>query len=449
MSNSRRILVIGKYPPILGGVSTHTYFTCCALARNGHQVFVLTNRLEAEPTLSQQLPEDTPVSLNPKVIDIAGIKEFSYVPWASPNLSRLIGAALRIIREERIELIVGWYLEPYGLAASIAGRSTGVPYLLRHAGSDLGKLSLNADLCEAYRFAVSGASAVISAGRSSDVLEKLTKELAVDPRKIVSLHPCRLPSVYRRIKKGPRKLDDLIAFATAREPWFQGLSLTDQEKQWLRNSARSNLDIRRPTLAIYGKVGEIKGTWDLLTVLESLAQSVDFNLICLSGGKPQEYLTLVRTLVGSPFLSKRTAVIPPCPPWEVTNILAQTDAVCCLERKFPVEFHAPRLPREVLAAGVCLVISSEIANKQPFRSSLVDQKNCFIVPDPCDHEALENTLGSLLNNADHVRVVAKHGFYLSQTIEELMIGEDSMACAINDIANELCLPPPPQECVDS
>src|SRR3954452_5003490 len=44
-----RICVIGKYPPIQGGVSMRTYRTAQALAPRGHAVHVVTNAKEVAP----------------------------------------------------------------------------------------------------------------------------------------------------------------------------------------------------------------------------------------------------------------------------------------------------------------------------------------------------------------------------------------------------------------
>src|SRR6185437_12919278 len=43
-----RICVVGKFPPIQGGVSTRTYWTAHGLAALGHEVHVVTNAKEAE-----------------------------------------------------------------------------------------------------------------------------------------------------------------------------------------------------------------------------------------------------------------------------------------------------------------------------------------------------------------------------------------------------------------
>jgi hypothetical protein len=44
-----RIALIGKYPPIEGGVSMHQYWYAHALAALGHQIHVITNAKEVQP----------------------------------------------------------------------------------------------------------------------------------------------------------------------------------------------------------------------------------------------------------------------------------------------------------------------------------------------------------------------------------------------------------------
>ncbi len=43
-----KICIVGKYPPIQGGVSAQTYWAARGLAERGHQVYVVTNAADAE-----------------------------------------------------------------------------------------------------------------------------------------------------------------------------------------------------------------------------------------------------------------------------------------------------------------------------------------------------------------------------------------------------------------
>jgi hypothetical protein len=54
-----RLCVIGKYPPIEGGVSAHTYWLAHGLASLGHEVHVITNGNEVEQRFRMWMrPED-------------------------------------------------------------------------------------------------------------------------------------------------------------------------------------------------------------------------------------------------------------------------------------------------------------------------------------------------------------------------------------------------------
>ena len=59
-------------------------------------------------------------------------------------------------------------------------------------------------------------------------------------------------------------------------------------------------------------------------------------------------------------LSEVTWVLPFVAHWKVARFIRACTAVCFLERDFPITFHAPTVPREVLACGTCLVLSGEI-----------------------------------------------------------------------------------------
>ena len=49
-----RICIIGKFPPIQGGVSMRTYWTAHALAMHGYEVHVVTNAKEAQARFTDQ-----------------------------------------------------------------------------------------------------------------------------------------------------------------------------------------------------------------------------------------------------------------------------------------------------------------------------------------------------------------------------------------------------------
>ena len=73
------------------------------------------------------------------------------VPAANPFVTKLASIATEVVRRFSCDLIVSWYLEPYGIAASLAAAWTGRPFVVRHAGSDRMKLMARHDLTTAYK----------------------------------------------------------------------------------------------------------------------------------------------------------------------------------------------------------------------------------------------------------------------------------------------------------
>jgi hypothetical protein len=103
-----KLCIIGKYPPIQGGVSRENFWQTYALAQAGFDVHY------------------TPGTRH------------EYIPWANPFVTKLASIATDVIKAYGCELIYSFYLEPYAVAAHLASRWTGVPYGIRHAGSDMG-----------------------------------------------------------------------------------------------------------------------------------------------------------------------------------------------------------------------------------------------------------------------------------------------------------------------
>src|SRR5262249_21313179 len=92
--------------------------------------------------------------------------ELYYIPLNNPSVTRLAGIATDLIRAQQCDVIFAYYLEPYGLAAHLASLWTGVPYVLKHAGSDLYRLAPIEELHSSYTEAMRGAMRILSAGTS-------------------------------------------------------------------------------------------------------------------------------------------------------------------------------------------------------------------------------------------------------------------------------------------
>ena len=412
-----KICFVCKYPPIEGGVSMHGYWTARGLAEKGHNVFVVTNANEVESTFRIQL---SPADLQQdgeyarSFPEVSGtVRVFSteppdrsriyYVPMNNPTVTRLATIATNIIRAEDCKVIFAYYFEPYALAAHLASCWTHVPYVLKHAGSDLHNLALHEDLQTAYVEVMKGANRILSSGPSRQKIISY----GVPKDRIVSGLTFKLPTTYFT-PDGPTLDIESLLQKTADE------ASTDHVASYFEP-----LDSSLPVLGIYGKLGEYKGTFDLLRAMGHLiSEGFRFYLVAMCRGwREAEFVRMMRELG----IEKYVRVIPFQPHWKVPEFIRRCTAVAFLERDFPIKAHGPTIPTEVLACGKCVIISEEIARKQPFRKHLRNLQNIVIVPDPKEHTTLAQCIRFALEDQHRADAIGYRG------LTELVMNQNHQA----------------------
>jgi glycosyltransferase involved in cell wall biosynthesis len=428
-----RVLVVGKYPPIEGGTCTQTFATIRGLLERGHDVDVLTNADEAEVSCRQMfLPEDfailerltSPVDGgNITVHQTEQVRDSSYIPWAQPYLSKMFGIGMNLLRSTRFDLVVGWYMEPYGVAAAQIAHVAGARLLLTHAGSDIGRLGKHHDLRLAYRWSFRQADYVLTSEALSDTLV----DLGARPESLVTRHRGGGAGVPDYFSKPPAPLD-FETFAPLAIERFEAMEPPESTMQMLRdNLERRPIIDQRPVIGVYGKVGETKGSYDLLAALENLAsRAVPFTLVALVGGQPGALYPYIETLESTEHLRNRTVLLPFVAPWRVPEFIDACDLVCFLERRFPISAHSPMLAREVLKRGRALMLSAEVAQKSWFHERLVDGENYILVSDPSEVEHLTERLERNLSDLSALRQIGENGGKLA---EDLFGSDQSDAAA--------------------
>ncbi|MDP2183070.1 MAG: glycosyltransferase [Actinomycetota bacterium] len=137
-----RVCIVSKFPPIEGGIAARTYWHVRRLLDAGHDVAVVTNSgsIEAAYRIAgceehlDWLVRERGLRLH----DVPGP-----VPWHIPEspdyLERLLNELLSVLRSGEWDQLESGYLVPYGIAAHLASKLTGVPHLVRHGGSDIAK----------------------------------------------------------------------------------------------------------------------------------------------------------------------------------------------------------------------------------------------------------------------------------------------------------------------
>jgi glycosyltransferase involved in cell wall biosynthesis len=400
---SLRLCLIGKYFPIQGGVSKDNQWLAYALARAGFHLHIVTNAEEVEPQYRCQpwspfpaLPEDCAGSITVHFTSKAERRH--YIPYANPFVTKLAGLATEVIQTYQCDLIYSYYLEPYAMAAYLAAQWTGVPYGIRHAGSDVGSLFQSPELQPAYRQMILAADYIVATPatyRSFLHLGVLQERLAFPAG------PCLPPGVFTPTGK---KLD-----VNAYLCWLHEHLELDAYYSPYRQFAQKPFHQDIPTIGIYGKVGEVKGSFDLLQALGRLRQEgVPFQLLALTQGSPSVLGAFCAALTAQG-LDETTWLLPFLPHWEIPSFLRVCTAICFLERDFPIPIHTPLIPLEVFSCGTCLILSHEVAEKQTYRDHLQHGSNVFLA-DPHAHEELATMLRTIIRDPSASQQIGWQGY---------------------------------------
>jgi glycosyltransferase involved in cell wall biosynthesis len=394
-----RICVVGKYPPIQGGVSMRTYWSAHGLAALGHEVHVVTNAKEAVAPF-RMLMRTQDWERCAAVYDSGSVtvhwtdpvdRSQSYIPMASPFVSKLAGTAAQAHAERPFDVIYSHYLEPYGIAGFLAAQMARVPHVTRMAGSDAGRLWRHRQLAPLYDHVLRSADAVVAVGT---VAERAI-ERGVSPDRIVRGGGFMVPADLFT-PDGPKLDVASLRAEAAADSEFSDLV-------W------GNFAADRPYFGVYGKLGERKGSFALLDALHRLMQAgLDIGLVVLAHGGPAIQRDF-RARVVELGLLDRVLQIPFLPHWRVPEFLRGCLAVCCLEQDFPISFHSPIIPLEVLLCGACLVGSTEVIRKLPNREQLVHGYNCVALEDVNDIAKLSETLGAIVTDPGLVAPVGVRG----------------------------------------
>lgn len=427
-----RILCFGKYPPIQGGVSRAVYWAVRAAAATGHSVDVITNAWEVEHGARTLLSQEDLSILSPpntKVHFTHITPVDSCMACGSADLSKLVGLGHDVAYRRKPDLIIGWYLEPYGIAASIVGNILKLPVVLIHAGSDIGRLAKHDNLAQAFRLAFSLSSVVVT--NPDDRILGILSELGASQEKLWFPQVSPLPDVYSTVQPKLDVAEICRTFAN---------SLTDYPLPWelvsriIEMNAKPGPRQHVPTLGVYGKVGRSKSSFDLIDTLSTLAEKgVRFNFLSIPVGSALDLESYSSKLIGSLALQKCSWMLPPLAPWRIPSFLASCDVAFYLEHKFSIPYHSTaQIAREILASRTALVCSREVVENSGFGMNLVDGKNAVIVEDPSDHLSFEEKVCHLLSEPDAISSLAAHGKALSDFIEQNAPGQSLIEDLIVD-----------------
>jgi len=300
-----RIITISKFPPLEGGIAARTYWLAKALGEKGHNIHVVTDRIGVDPLYSiKDYPSD-PVLKNVLIHRVP-----SEGPWTIPSVEQttiaLLNKGLEVIDQHKVDLIEGSYLVPYGVVAWMLSNISGLPLVLRHGGSDIGKY--------------------IKAG----VWSQLWKQMFSAAELVIS--DCENVSTIKELAKNVEVLTPYMP-----DPTF--FMASDRKKN------------NKPVVALIGKSNyhwKYKGWHKAIEILININK--DFDCWIVSQGRGyQDFRNYVENKIEGNVMWYEFVA-----PWQMPYILRKVDALFCLEEGFPFSMFS-NIAVEGLCCGTRLI----------------------------------------------------------------------------------------------
>lgn len=378
-----RICMISKYPPIEGGVSARVYWLAKALGERGHEVHIVTNALEVEDDYKEQIDAKDP-EYSPKNVYVHSISpELNpwHIPFSKAYTERIASLAIEVIEKYDCQIIDSYYVLPYAISGFLAKSFTGRPQILRHAGSDIGKLF------------------------ASSAYQTLFKEVFRKVDKIITIPHLKNMFLSLGVKESALAYDDHVSVDTkAFNPEIVPFPLSDF----------TGIEIPDcPIITYIGKINyywQTKGLFELVQAVKNI--KVDFRLLFVSNGKG---LNEFKKLVKESGLENKSIFLDFVPPWKVPSIIKLSTCVLLPEREFPIQGHMPILPKEVMAVGKCLIMSNELFNKKCY-GNLIDGENVLLI-DPKNIKQFEAVIEKVIQHPDQAVRIGQNAYKMSLQME--------------------------------
>ena len=177
-----KICLISKYPPIEGGIAAKTFWLAKGLGEKGNLIHIVTNAgcVEKEYFINDDsLTTPTNISVHSVIPDIPW-----HIPYSELYIARLLDQALEVISKYPIDIIDATYLIPYGIVGYLASKISGIPYIVRHGGSDLAKFWQKGIFETLLKNVIQNAAVVVSDDKNKELFKSLTAKVSVLPRYI-------------------------------------------------------------------------------------------------------------------------------------------------------------------------------------------------------------------------------------------------------------------------
>lgn len=391
-----RICLVGKYPPIEGGVSSRVYWMARGLAAKGHEIHVVTNSWEVEKDYREDV--DDIALYKAENLTVHSTNPFQrphYIPYSNPYIAKIASRAIDAIREHNLEIIDSWYILPYVISGFIAKIMTNTPQVMRHAGSDITRLALSPDLNTLF---IDLFKKVDGIATHSSLLEDFTELGIPEERLFVNI--------------------TLSIDTKAFNPSVEPIDLARVYPEYDKNT---------PVVTYIGKTGAFKGVYELVKGLSNV--KMDFLLLLVTN--PSGIDGLYLEYLVDQMLKEKTVILDFQPPWKIPSIIKASTVVVHLEHDFPIAGHMPILPREVMATGGCPLLSNEIFDKNRYLG--IQEDVHAIKVDPNNISELSDKLSYVIEDSTITHELGTNARELSEQVEDF----DSYIKSIEDMYSKV------------
>jgi len=247
-----------------------------------------------------------------------------------------------VIDQHEVDLIEGSYLVPYGVVAWMLSNISGLLFIIRHGGSDIGKYVKAGVWPQLWKRILSAAELVISDCENASTIRELAKNVEV-------LTPY---------------MPDPRLFTAS-------------------NRKKNN----RPVVALIGKSNyhwQYKG-WDkTIEILADLCQDFECQIVSQGRGH-QDFCNHVKNRIGD-----RSVWYDFMAPWQMPDMLRKIDALFCLEKDFPFPTFS-NIAVEAICCGTRLITdrSDVVRYYRQYGLNLMSAQNSILsLSDPDSPESV-------------------------------------------------------------
>ncbi len=382
---SLRICIIGKYPPIQGGVSSDTYWLARALGERGHEVHVVTNAWEVEDEYKERIENCGAEEYEPRNVYVHSTDPSAsanpwHIPYSKAYAQKLASLAIETIERYDLKVIDSQYLVPYVASGFVAKIITERPQIVRHAGSDMRRLLPSPYLNTLFRCIFERADAIVAYPQTKQTF----LDLGIPEAKVFVSEEVHV---------------DCSAFNPQVEP-IDLAAYTDRGVEDL------------PVIAFIGKIPYFWQTQGLDKLAEACKLlDEDYLLLFVANGGG---LDKFKAVIKGRGLEGKSLFLDFMAPWKIPSVIKRSTCVV-LPRHGSTNMGVSAVAREVMAVGRCLILSKEL-HENAYRDLLCHGESVLVV-DPTNIEEFGQTLKNVISNPPEANRIGQRACEAAQSLE--------------------------------